>query len=203
MKAIISIIIFLLSTSIYCSAWNIDPTYYNTNSSNTVNNHFGLSTKINTTPLSFTTGIDYIKFNSYGTIHSPAGDIIVTEQTYLSVPVGIHIEKKVKKINILASIGYRFYINQSINNNKVRSIEDIETITGSSLVSNYSEEIQPHIYISIGMKFRVIKHLNIQVNKTWATIKNKITYTYLDSYAKEKESEFDYEPISISAQIYF
>ena len=203
MKKIILILFLTIVLTTNGICLSINTTYYTNKNIETVNANFGVSTSFNALKVPIKTGIEFIKFNSFGTIHNQRSNVILTEQSYLIIPISLNYEHKFNQIKLIGEIGYKVYLNQIIDDNKISSIENVNDISGSNILSNYSEKIQNNLFYSIGIKFKLVNHINVQINKTWSLIKNKITYTYLGSYNKGQESEFNYDPISISAQIYF
>ena len=203
MKKVIILLFLTVVLTTNCICLSISTKYYTNKNVDTVSTNFGVSGTAKLLSIPIKTGLEFIKFNSMGTIHNQTDNIIMTEQSYFVVPFSVIYEHKFKQIKLIGEFGYKMYFNQVIDDTKINSIENVNSISGSNLLSNYSEKIQNNLFYSIGIKFRLIKHINIQVSKTWSLVKNKITYNYLGNYEKEQESEFNYDPISISAQIYF
>ena len=78
-----------------------------------------------------------------------------------------------------------------------------ESILNTNLISNYKEQLNSSPYIKIGMTFIPVKNTAISVNKTWSTLTNKISYTFMNQYNKTINNKEAYEPISISISYSF
>jgi len=155
--------------------------YSNSNDIGFVNNHIGIGFSYKKSSLGLRLGIEYLKLNTYGTVHNPNDTNIITKQTSFSVPIGIEKYWRIRsKFHAFMGVGYKFYIFESLASDSVDNIESVTAIGGDSIVSDYSEDIDDHVFYKLGISFVVYDNVTVSCFKTWQLIKNNISYTFLN-----------------------
>lgn len=198
-KAII--IGFLITVSFPVYSMTIQSEIMNTNAHPIMETNIGIYTTFKTFKLPLYLGIEYAKFNQFGTIHNPIDSKTISSQEQWSIPFGTFFRySPIQKLTLAGVIGFKPYTSLPIN---AAAIESEQDIAGNPLVTNYKETLQIQPFYKIELSYRFYKQWHATVSKTWSVIQNKITFTYLGSHTVEKIHELKYDPISIAISYHF
>jgi hypothetical protein len=197
MIRILCIALLVLISNSQCITPYLD--YNNSSQSEFVNQHFGIGVSLPTNVLQFNIGFEFLSIHTHGSVHQPAGSDIISQQTVTSIPISIQKNWVFKQhINLYSGIGYKFYSDSTLDKAHVQTVESKKASNTQAIVQDYNETIESHPFFFIGFSFPIQPYLTISVAKSWQTMTNKITYTYLESYPSSQKSELKYEPITIS-----
>lgn len=198
--------IFLVLFSAFTLVEGLTPyiDYSNSNDTKFVNNHLGAGFNHLFSGSIIRLGIEYLDVTTFGSVHEPEGSEIITKQTLLALPISIEKHLRIKPfLDVFLGVGYKVYFQESLSTESVDTIESVQAIGGGTIVSDYSEEIQSHIFYKLGISYNIYDNVTISCFKTWQIIKNNIHYTFLNNNTIRQTSELNYEPITISVQYTF
>jgi hypothetical protein len=192
---------FLLIVSLRAFSVTIQSEIMNTNSHPFMASNVGMYARFTAFKLPLYLGIEYAKFNQFGTIHEPIDAKAISNQEQWGIPIGTFFDySPIPKLIFSAIIGFKTYRAIPINATAIESEKDI---AGNQLVTNYKEALQIQPFYKIELSYRFYKQWHATVSKTWGIMKNKITYTYLNTHPVEKIHEYNYDPISMAISYHF
>ena len=173
----------------------------NPNSSPIIETNVGINSKFKLFMIPCFLGIEYTKFNQYGTVHVPINSKFISKQEQWSIPLGFYTGiSPIPKLFIGGIIGIRLFSNLPLSET---TIEEQQSIANGSVVSNYKESLDVQPFYKIELSYQFYDRWHATVSKAWNKIKSKTSFTYLDNYKVEKINEFNYDPISVAISYHF
>ena len=192
---------FLLVISMHAFSLTIQSEVMNTNAHPIMETNVGMYAAFTTFKLPLYLGIEYAKFNQYGTIHEPINAKSISGQEQWCIPIGAFFHySPIPRLTFGGIIGFKTYTAMPINATAIESEKDI---AGNNLVTNYKEALQTQPFYKVELSYQFYKRWHATVSKTWSIVQNKITFTYLNTYTVEKIYEFNYDPISMAISYHF
>ena len=201
-----AVLLFLMSSTTAAKSPSIifSNSYFNSSNYDTINQHYGIYGGLSFGKLYLMSGVEYLHIMTDASIHDDNDDLIFTNRETFRIPISIGYSiRPSPKVKLFTEFGYSIYISDSLSDTNSAAIENESGIFDESFISDYSESLQSSPYAKIGLTVFVNKYLQISAAKHLEMIRNKISYTYLDSVSTSKEVEFTYGPLVVSLSFTF
>jgi hypothetical protein len=145
-------------------------------------------------------GITQLSLNTYGSVHEPMHNIIVSENNLTGIMAIVSLPWRLNsRITVSTGVGYVAYMNAPLPS----TTSPPKAIHGKPVITDYTDGITGDWLTQVTLGIIISHGLTLTISKRWETLVNTITYRFLDTYPVSKTIEIPYEPITISAHYLF